>query len=544
LSTQNGRPLISIVIVNYKVPQEICQLLRSVQKAALYDQTEVIVVDNASGDNSQKIVTDTFSDCTWIALKNNIGFGKACNVGSQNAQGTNLLFINPDTLISQNTLQVSVDFLESHPEVGIMGPKIIKPDGSFQLQCRRSFPTPFNAFAHFSGLSKLFPKNPRFGQYKLNHIHPDTSMEVDAVSGSYIFLRNELFKELGGFDKAFFMYGEDLDLCVRCRQLGYKVWYNPETQIVHFKGKSSTKNAIRARVAFWEAMIIFSKKYRNSYGAFFPGWFLTINIFILGGLNIIAILFKSFAATFIDLIFINVTLWAIVTARYHFLPADIPYISSKVYLWIGMHIIMSICFLLTYIYQGIYSSERYSKRNAFISGFLASILFFTGVFFIKAMAFSRMSFALSAVCIPLVLVGWRMVLPRVVTSFKGWMFTTGKVIILGNGPIAAKLIKETEQDKTARISGIIWPSDNTDAMAGEFEGYPVLGKMSECRQILGRQKANLLLIATTESWYSAVIEALAFSHLRHLTIRWVPNELFETPADQMPATIPLNNFSV
>jgi GT2 family glycosyltransferase len=544
LSTQNGRPLISIIIVNYKVPQEICQLLRSIQQAELYDKTECIIVDNASDDNSQELVTGAFPHCTWIALKNNIGFGKACNVGSQSARGDYLLFINPDTLVSHNTLRVSVEFLESHPDIGIMGPKIIKPDGSFQPQCRRSFPTPFNAFAHFSGLSRLFPQNPRFGQYKLNHVSPDIALEVDAVSGSYLFIRHGLFKDLGGFDKAFFMYGEDLDLCVRCRQLGYKVWYNPDTQIVHFKGKSSTKNALRSRIAFWEAMIIFSKKYRHSYGAFFPGWFLTINIVIFGGLNIAAILFKSIAACFIDLFFINGTLWAIVTARFYFLPAGIPYISSKVYLWIGMHIIMSISFLLTYIYQGIYSSERYSKRNAFIAGFIASILFFTGVFFIKAMAFSRMAFALSAVCIPLVLVGWRIVLPRVISRFKEWVFTTGNVVILGNGPVAAALIKEIELDKTARITGIIWPTENTDTMAGEFEGYPVLGTMHESRQILNRQKADLLLIATAESWYSAIIEALAFLHLRHLTIRWVPNDLFEKAADQIPSPIPLNDFSV
>ncbi len=544
MSTQNSRPLISIIIVNYKVPHEICQLLRSLQEAEFYDKTEIIIVDNASGDDSQKIISDACSTVTWIALKNNIGFGKACNVGFQGASGTYILFINPDTLISRNTLRVSVEFLDSHPDVGIMGPKIIKPDGSFQPHCRRSFPTPFNAFAHFSGLSKLFPGSARFGQYKLTHINPDISMEVDAISGSYMFMRHSLCKELGGFDKAFFMYGEDLDLCARCRRLGYKVWYNSDTQIIHFKGKSCTKNVIRSRIAFWEAMIIFSKKYRHSYGAFFPGWFLTINIFILGALNVAGVFFKSSAACFIDLLFINATLWAITTARFHFLPADIPYISSKVFLWIGMHIIMSVCFILTYVYQGIYSSERYTKRNAFISGFLASILFFTGIFFIKAMAFSRMAFALSAICIPLVLIGWRTILPRVLTRFKEWIFTTGKVVILGNGPIASALIKETEKDKSARISGIIWPIEDSETMPGEFEGYPILGNLKNIRSILGRQKADLLLIATTESWYSAIIEVLAFLHLRHLTIRWVPNELFEKSADQIPASIPLKDFSV
>ncbi len=251
MSTRNNGPLVSIVIVNYKVPHEICQLLRSLRQAELYDSTEIIIVDNASQDDSRTTITTAFPEVSWIALKNNIGFGKACNVASQNSKGKYLLFINPDTLVSQNTLQVSVDFLEKHPEVGIMGPKVIKPDGTFQPHCRRSFPTPFNIFSHMTGLSKMFPKSELFGKYNLTYVNPDASMEVDAVSGSYMFMRLSLFKTIGGFDETFFMYGEDLDLCVRCQEKGYKVWYHPDTQIIHFKGKSCTKNMIRARMAFY-----------------------------------------------------------------------------------------------------------------------------------------------------------------------------------------------------------------------------------------------------------------------------------------------------
>ena len=153
-----------------------------------------------------------------------------------------------------------------------------------------------------------------------------------------------------------------------------------------------------------------------------------------------------------------------------------------------------------------------------------------------------MSFALSAILIPFLLVGWRQLLPRMVSGLKHLVYSTGKVLILGNGAVAAALIKEIELDKTADIAGIVWPV--TDTMPGEFEGYPVLGNLEDSRSILQRQRANLLLIATTESWYSAIIEALALLHLKHLTIKWVPDEILAKSEDHIPSSIPLNDFSV
>ena len=242
MAAQNNTPLISVVIVNYKVPDEISQLLRSLQQAELYDKTEVIIVDNASQDNSHDIITKEFPDITWIPLKNNIGFGKACNVGTQNSKGTYLLFLNPDTLISQNTLRISVDFLESHPDVGIMGPKIIKPDGTFQPHSRRSFPTPFNAFTYLFGLSKLFPKSKLFGQYNLTYLDPDIGMEVDAISGSFMFLRREIIQDVGYLDEDYFMYCEDVDYCYRIKKSGWKIYYIPDSSLIHYKGESTKKN--------------------------------------------------------------------------------------------------------------------------------------------------------------------------------------------------------------------------------------------------------------------------------------------------------------
>lgn len=537
-------PRISIVIVNYKVPEEICQLLSSLREADHYGESEVIVVDNASLDHSQETVCSKFPEIAWISLKSNIGFGKACNIAAQKARGDYILFINPDTLVSLNTLQICLEFMEAHPEVGIMGPKIIKPDGTFQPHCRRSFPTPLSAFAYMLGLSRLFPRNSSLGHYNLTHISPDISMEVDAISGSFMFMHLSLFKKLGGFDELFFMYGEDLDICARCRDAGYKVWYHPVTQIIHFKGKSSTKNLIRARTAFYEAMIIFSRKYRHTYGAFFPGWFLMLGIIFFSVVNIGTIWIKSLKACFIDLSIINILLWVTTYLRFMVDLSSNPYQEENLLFSIGMHVILSLCFLLTFAYRGVYSTERYSFRNTLISGSIASLLFYSGLFFIKSMAFSRIAFSVAAILITFSLAAWREFLPTVITYFRRGIYTTGRVIIAGNTFIAASLIKAMEQDKTAQICGIVWPHTDIQNVPAAFEGYQVLGSFNTITAILQKQKADLLLIAIHESWYSYIIEALSQLQLKHLSIQWVPKELFNKPPDQLPQPIPLKNFSV
>lgn len=543
---------ISVIIVNYKVPDYLCQVLRSLQEADLYSFTETIIVDNASHDNSRETVTSLFPEVIWIALKTNIGFGKACNIGAQKAQGKYLLLLNPDTLISKNTLRVFSDNFDNHPQIGIIGPKIIDQDGTFQPYCRRSFPHPFSSFLYIYGLSRLFyflkldrifPQNKIFGQYNLNYLDPEKNCKVDAVSGSCMFIRQSLFQRLEGFDKDFFMFGEDLDICARCHELGFEVWYNPETQIIHFKGKSSTKNVIRSRMAFYEAMIIFSKKYHHTYGAFFPAWIVTFGIVIKAVMNIGMTLLKSSTACFIDLIVINLSLWAITAIRFTLTGAVTPYVGRNILIMMTMHLIISLSFLITFAIQGVYSAERYSSRNTFFSSIIASVIFLTSVYFIKSMAFSRVAFALSTLLITLLLISWRKLLPHLVSHLKQHMYATGKVILFGNGPLAALLIKDIEHDNTAQIVGVI-ATEQKSVDSGEFEGYPVLGKSDTFLTIMKKQKADLLIIATSHSWYSSVIEALTFLHLKHLTIKWVSPELFKQPIDQLPEKIPLNDFSV
>jgi len=541
LQQPNESPLLSVVIVNYKVPEYTCQAIRSVLQAELADKTEFIVVDNASGDNSEALITNEFPDVQYIGLKNNIGFGKGCNVGVQRARGTYLLFLNPDSLVSKDTLSTCTSFLEEHPDVGIVGPKILKPDGSFQAQCRRMFPTPFDAFSHMFGLSRLFPQSKIFGRYNLTYLDPDVSMEIDAVSGSFMCMRHEVFRKLGGFDDAFFMYGEDLDLCARVKQLGYKVWYHPETQVVHFKGKSSAKEKMRARVEFYRAMAIFSRKYRHTYGAYFPGWLITLGIVFQAILNIGTTILGASVAALFDMFLVNGMIWASLTIRYLFLSLGPLYTRHNLPEMVGMHVFASVVYLGTNAVRGVYSRSRYSFRNALVSGSIASLFFVVGMYLVGITAFSRIAYVVASVLISIGMGAWRHVLPRAKSRLRSATFSTGKVIVIGCGPVASALIKETEQDGTARISGVIWPySEKREA---QFEGYPVLGTLDDIGSIIASHHPQVLLVATEESWYSHIIEALSVSRVS-LTVRWVPREVLSLDGEHLPSPIPMKDFSV
>jgi hypothetical protein len=530
------------VIVNYRVPDYLIRTIESLREADLYGRTEVIVVDNASQDDSRSIVTTRFPEVAWIGLKHNIGFGKACNVGAQSAHGKYLLLLNPDTLVSKNTLSACADFFAQHPEAGIMGPKIINPKGKLQPACRRSFPSPMVAFYRLTGLSKLFPKSKLLGRYNLNYLDPEAMAEVDAVSGSFMFMPLALFRECNGFDETFFMYGEDLDLCWRVREKGRRVWYNPATQIVHFKGRSASKLAWRSRKAFYEAMIIFSRKYKHTHSVYFPSWLMLVGIMVLAGLNFIGGLFRTFTACFIDLLLINQVLWSVISLRFDLSSIPSPYLGSGIIAMLLMHAFLSLSFLIIFFYRGVYSKERYSVGNALISGSIGSMIFMVGVFFVKSMAFSRIAFLLSTLIIIFVLIAWREVLPKLIHRFRRLVFSTGNVVILGNDDVALALIKNVEADSSAQLSGVLWPVK--EQHPGDFQGYPVLGQIDNIRDVLSRSRVDLLLIATAQPWYSHVIEALATVKVKHLTIQWVPTELFARTTEKLPDVIPLRDFSV
>ncbi|WP_420456481.1 glycosyltransferase [Rubrivirga sp.] len=278
---------VSVVIVTYNVREFLEQALRSVEQASAGLSVETFVVDNDSADGSAQMVRDRFPDVHLVANEENVGFATANNQAIRRAAGRYVLVLNPDTILQEDTLRTLVAFMDGHPDAGAAGCRILNPDGTFAPESRRAFPTPAVAFYRISGLSKLFPASPTFGRYNLTYLPLDEVCEVDALSGSCMMVRrdavlpssefgvqsselvgseprtlnSELRPSAGLFDEAFFMYGEDLDWCYRIQQAGWRIYYTPDTQIVHYKGESTKKGDLRYVLLFYGAMLRFVEKH-------------------------------------------------------------------------------------------------------------------------------------------------------------------------------------------------------------------------------------------------------------------------------------------
>ncbi len=252
---------LSIIIVNYNVKEFLQNLIHSIEKAIENLSAEIIVVDNASTDGSIELLKSKFPFINLIENKTNLGFGKANNIGLQLSKGKYIAMINPDAIVSEDTFTKLINFFKENPDAGLATPKILNPDGTLQLGCRRSFPGPWTSFCRVTGLSGLFPKSKIFARYNLTYLPENQTFEVDAISGSFMVMKRGVYEKVGGFDEQFFMYGEDLDLCYRIQKAGYKVFYVHTAQAIHYKGESTKRSDIDEVRIFYDAMRVFVKKH-------------------------------------------------------------------------------------------------------------------------------------------------------------------------------------------------------------------------------------------------------------------------------------------
>jgi len=269
---------LSIVIVNYNTRDLLRDCLNSIYKSQGDFSYEVCVVDNASSDSSAEMVRREFPQAELIESEVNGGWAYGNNLALRRCRARYILLLNPDTLLPPTALQGMLDFMDAHPEAGAAGPKLVRADGSMDLACRRSFPTPEVALYRMVGLSKLFPKSRRFARYNLTYLDPDQVAEVDSVVGAFMMVRGEIPEQVGLLDESFFMYGDDLDWALRIKGRGWKVYYNPAVQVLHYKREASRQNRRRARYEFYRAMRIF---YLKHYAQSTPLW---LHWLILGGI--------------------------------------------------------------------------------------------------------------------------------------------------------------------------------------------------------------------------------------------------------------------
>jgi len=252
---------LSVLIVNYNTRQLTLDCLRSVYDSETGYSYEVIVVDNASADDSVEKIMEQYPQVRMIANEENTGFAKANNQAMEAAAGRYILLLNSDTIVQPDTLQTMVAFMDENPQVGASGCKVVLPDASLDKACRRGFPTPSASFYYAFGFSKLFPDRPRFNQYQLGYLDPNESYAIDCLVGAFMLVRRETLQQVGGLDETFFMYGEDVDWCYRIKQAGWDIWYHPTTYIVHYKGASSRRKPFKIIYEFHHSMWIFHRKH-------------------------------------------------------------------------------------------------------------------------------------------------------------------------------------------------------------------------------------------------------------------------------------------
>jgi O-antigen biosynthesis protein len=291
---------LSVIIVSYNVKNFLENCLVSVHEAISGIEAEVIVVDNNSADGSARMVADKFPTVKLISNSNNLGFSIANNQARPFAGGEFILFLNPDTLVEKETFRICIDFMNEHPDAGAMGVKMVDGKGRYLPESKRSLPTPVVAFYKTVGLTALFPRSKRFGQYYLSHLDNSEIHKIEVLTGAFFFARKKALDTTGWFDEEFFMYGEDIDLSCRLLRNNYSIWYHPGTSITHFKGESTKKSTINYVLVFYRAMIIYARKHFSSPETFLLLAMLQIAIYSRAGLSIVRRIFSRMALPALD----------------------------------------------------------------------------------------------------------------------------------------------------------------------------------------------------------------------------------------------------
>lgn len=274
---------LAVVIVSYNVSALLRRCLETVLASTGDVTFEVIVVDNASADDTVEMVGREFPQVRLIANRENVGYPAGNNQGLRmlgvcdEPYPRYALLLNPDTEVPPHCFAEFVAYMDAHPDVGVLGPKLVLPSGELDMACRRGFPTPETSMYRMLGLSRLFPRSPRFGRYNMTFLDEDQLAEVDSVVGAFMMVRSAAVRQVGLLDEAFFMYGEDLDWAKRMKDAGWRVVYNPAVEVLHVKRASSRQNP-RARFEFYRAMPIF---YFKHYRTETPWW---LHALTMGGI--------------------------------------------------------------------------------------------------------------------------------------------------------------------------------------------------------------------------------------------------------------------
>lgn len=473
---------LSVIIVNYNVKHFLEQCLYSVLSSKEVD-TEIIVVDNQSSDGSMAFLPQKFPQVKFIENRENLGFAKACNQGLAAAGGEYILFLNPDTIVTENCFRDSINFLAARPEAGGLGIRMIDGSGNFLKESKRAFPSPLTSLYKLFGLARLFPRSAVFSKYHLGQLSEKENNEVDVLAGAYMLIKKKVLDTAGSFDENFFMYGEDVDLSYRIQQAGYKNFYFADNHIIHFKGESTRRGSMNYVRMFYSAMSRFVQKhYGGSRASVFTS-LIHAGIWLRAGLTAAGSFIRRFGLPLIDAALILLSFWLVKNGWNSYVKPEVHY--EQELLWIAFPS-FTVFYLVAAYYAGLY--DRWYKWSELISSTIVATLVLLAAYALlpEQYRFSRGIILFGAL------------VSFVTISFLRWLLIRFKVIgtrkekeaplttlIAGSPEEYQEVVSLLEQaGKKQKILGRISVTDQDQDAAGHWKELQSLVSVLPFREII------------------------------------------------------------
>jgi GT2 family glycosyltransferase len=492
---------LSIIIVNYNVKHFLEQCLHSVLKASKNISAEIFVVDNNSVDGSSQLIREKFSQIHFIENKENVGFSKANNQAIKQSKGKYVLLLNPDTVVEEDTFTKVITFMDAHPEAGGLGVKMIDGKGTFLPESKRGLPTPWVAFCKMFGLSSIFPKSKKFGQYHLSFLNENEIHEVDVLAGAFMFLRKSALDKVGLLDETFFMYGEDIDLSYRIQLGGYKNFYFPETTIIHYKGESTKKGSLNYVKVFYNAMIIFAKKHFPGGKAGVFALLIQLAIYFRALLSISKRIFEKIYLPAIDglLIFLG---FAFITPVWENIRFETPEYYPKAFL----HIVVPV-YILFFLF-GILSSGGYKKPVNLYKIIRGVVWGLISILLVYSLVDEKYRFSRALILMGSLWAGFSIILLRLVLNWmkiKGFrldMKRARKIAIVGHSKEASRVKQILEETQIqSQLAGFI-ALDNND------KGQYYIGELLQLKEIIRINRIDEIVFCAENISSAEIIRAM------------------------------------
>jgi len=514
---------ISVIIVNYNVKDFLEQALISLKRALKDISSQIIVVDNASIDGSVQMLKERFPDVKLIENPENAGFSAGNNIGLDHADGDFIVLLNPDTVVQEDTFSRLLEFFDKTPDASAATCKILNPDGTFSIDCRHSVPSPAAAFWKLTGLSRLFPKSKIFGRYNLTYLDVDETYQVEAVSGSFMMMRTEIVKKVGRLDEDFFMYCEDIDYCHRINQAGGKIYYVPDSQIIHYKGESTKKNNLDYVITFNRSLYSFYKKhFQQKYISPFK-WLILLGVILRGAFIFLRNNISLYYPLVLDVLFLNLTMFFFFWLRYT-LKARFS-LHQFFTEYIIINVFTTIAFIISSLFFISSARHRYTMSKI-IKANLSTFIFISAIiFFFKQFAFSRFVVMLTAIASPFVMAFWRLVQRKLSKTQKRSTFLLRPALIVGFDEETEKLLNRIKTQNQTGLDIIGLVSDRREDVGRVLVSVPAVTSLDQLPEYLRLNDIDLVIFTTHKLSYQSIITAMSKNKNQQVEFKMVPGHL-------------------